>query len=144
MVVRNLVLAIAFFLNVVCVADENKHPIDATHSETVRQENGSVKTWKTAPRSIQNATVSSQNTEVHSSSSFMIKTTASDLDEIQSFNIRERFSFSTDDTKLTVTKAIDSLYRQMVELCPKGWEKNQEWTTSSEGDFFLYYEISCR
>lgn len=54
------------------------------------------------------------------------------------FNIREPFTITGGPQS-----ALNGLFVQMAQYCPKGWSKNQEWVEPSESGYFLHYQFQC-
>jgi hypothetical protein len=63
----------------------------------------------------------------------------------QRLEIRQRYAVTisehTTDTSYT---AMDTLHKTMARHCPNGWEKQKEWSTAVEKDFYLHYAFQCR
>ncbi len=54
------------------------------------------------------------------------------------FNIREPFTITGGPQS-----ALNGLYVQMVQYCPAGWSKEQEWVEPAESGYFLHYQFRC-
>lgn len=53
------------------------------------------------------------------------------------FIIRESYSISAPD------RALAALHRQMATYCPRGWEKDREWSSPAGNQYFLHFEFTC-
>lgn len=65
------------------------------------------------------------------------------LEDIQNnagvvFNIREPFTITGGPQS-----ALNGLYVQMAQYCPKGWTKNEEWVEPAGAGYFLHYQFTC-
>ncbi|GAA5317869.1 MAG: hypothetical protein AseanaTS_30770 [Candidatus Pelagadaptatus aseana] len=54
------------------------------------------------------------------------------------FNIREPFTITGGPQS-----ALNGLFVQMAQYCPKGWTKHEEWVEPSDSGFFLHYQFQC-
>lgn len=60
------------------------------------------------------------------------------------YEIRERYTLGKSaHTPYSAFFVIESLHKQMAELCPKGWEKQREWSVAIDEDFYLHYQFRC-
>ena len=53
------------------------------------------------------------------------------------FIIRARYSITAP------YQALSQLHQDMATYCPLGWEKDREWTSPVENDYYLHYEFTC-
>jgi len=81
------------------------------------------------------------------STSAQVKTTTIDEPDdghTGRFEIRERYTLGKSaHSPYSAFYVIESLHKQMAELCPKGWEIEREWSLPIEGDFYLHYQFKC-
>ncbi|MCB1615345.1 MAG: hypothetical protein KDI30_04960 [Pseudomonadales bacterium] len=67
--------------------------------------------------------------------------TASGFEQGQKVNIRATYRLNDSDD---IKKATFSLYQQMNQYCPAGWEKLREWSLPVDsGHYYLHYQFRC-
>lgn len=53
------------------------------------------------------------------------------------FVIRARYSIESP------ASALSALHQEMATYCPMGWDKDREWSTPVERDYYLHYQFTC-
>ena len=58
--------------------------------------------------------------------------------------IRTRYGVDhSNSTIISAHSAIDVMHRKMAQQCPRGWQKQREWSVAVGGDYDLYFEFQC-
>jgi hypothetical protein len=68
------------------------------------------------------------------------------IDKDQELKVRSAYKLSADPTLAaipTLFDAIQDLHKQLNSLCPKGWEKKDEWHLPEANYFYIHYRAKC-
>lgn len=57
--------------------------------------------------------------------------------------ISNPYGFSSDRSTQSPTDATEVMFRNMAKQCPRGWQKDREWSTPTASGFLLHYEFHC-
>lgn len=57
--------------------------------------------------------------------------------------ISNPYGFDSNRSFQSAADATEVLFRNMAKQCPKGWQKDREWSTPTTDGFLLHYEFHC-